>query len=216
MTMLLRPMQSRFASLTGGCRRSALKVRVRRSCLPTRMSCLHPSQGRPQGPPHVGDTVTYQGRQPCLGSISCRASASYVSSTGEALPLDIETALAALAQQRSSGIPGATTAASPPNGFNRPLTDGRQLVSGSAATAVSAPSSNGAAGLPNGYQSAVPSDGDRSTQAGVQKRTTSDPDRMPTVPAAAAAAILDAAVALPDRADVLVTDMLDHRCRPAS
>ena len=69
--------------------------------------------------------------------------------------------------------------------------------------------------MPDGLRTAFRNSGYDSYSAGAQQSHASGVDSVPTVPAAAAAAILNAAVTLPERADVLVTDMLDHRCRPA-
>ena len=65
--------------------------------------------------------------------------------------------------------------------------------------------------MPDGAH-AQPSNNSGASPAGGLQPHAPQAGSPPTVSAAAAAALLEAAVALPERADVLVTDMLDHRC----
>ena len=69
----------------------------------------------------------------------------------------------------------------------------------------------GSTHLPDGCQIGEHGGGQHFLPLNGRQESASENAAAATVPAAAAAALLGAAVALPERADVLVTDMLDHR-----
>ncbi len=129
---------------------------------------------------------------------------------GEALPTDIEAALAALVSQQRSMHSTSLTA--PSADGPRHGCDGEDHAVLPAAAGSVAPD-NAAADmrLPD-VAPAQPSSNNGAIPAGGLRPHAPESGSSPTVSATAAAALLEAAVALPERGDVLVTDMLDHRC----
>ena len=133
---------------------------------------------------------------------------------GEALPTDIETALAALVRGESGesnkqssrlSIPAVDSQRHGRGGEDPAMMPAavKPAVPNGPAADIRQP--DGAPEQPAEHSDASPADGQHSHAA--------DNGNTPTVSAVAAAALLGTAVALPERANVLVTDLLDHRCR---
>lgn len=148
---------------------------------------------------------------------------------GEELPPDIERAFADLARQFA---PAAPLAGAPGQAAHGSVTVDSAAIpappqpeEGSPAAEVvriaepPAPASHGAEHAPvsepgasAGYRVSEPG-ASAASEAPKDDGEMQDASALPVIPAAAVDAVLEGAAVLSERADVLVTDLLDYRCR---